>query len=59
MGTINSYKDLIVWQNNELAKLKFKWKMQNYSSKIKSDLKSRCYFFSLELIQLIDSLPKK
>lgn len=32
--------------------------MQNYSSKIKSDLKSRCYFFSLELIQLIDSLPK-
>lgn len=26
MGTINSYKDLIVWQNNELAKLKFKWK---------------------------------
>ena len=32
--------------------------MQNNSSKIKSDLKSRCYFFSLELIQLIDSLPK-
>lgn len=32
--------------------------MQNYNSKYKIDLKSRCYKFSLNLINLIDSLPK-
>ena len=30
--------------------------MQNHSSKFKSDLKSRCYRFSLNLIFFIDSL---
>lgn len=32
--------------------------MQKQNPKLKSDLKVRCYFFSLELISLIDSLPK-
>ena len=32
--------------------------MQNYNSKFKSDLKSRCYQFSLLLIDFIDGLPK-
>lgn len=33
--------------------------MQNYNSKFKSDLKSRCYHFSLNLIIFIDSLPNE
>ena len=31
--------------------------MQNYNSKFKSDLKTRCYKFSLDLLSFIDSLP--
>lgn len=31
--------------------------MQNYNSKFKSDLKTRCYKFSLDLIKLIDQIP--
>ncbi|RJQ24474.1 four helix bundle protein [Candidatus Parcubacteria bacterium] len=38
---------------------KSKFKMQNYNSKFKSDLKTRCYKFSLVIISLIDSLPNK
>lgn len=33
--------------------------MQNYNSKFKSDLKERCYKFSLEIISLTDALPQK
>jgi len=33
--------------------------MQNYSSKFKSDLKERCYKFSLNIIALADNLPNK
>ncbi|MBI2049301.1 four helix bundle protein [Candidatus Roizmanbacteria bacterium] len=33
--------------------------MQNHNSKFKSDLKSRCYRFSLDLIAFIDGLPNK
>ena len=33
--------------------------MQNYNSKFKSDLKTRCYRFSLDLITFIDSLPNQ
>lgn len=33
--------------------------MQNYSSKFKSDLKQRCFLFSLSIIKLTDSLPHK
>jgi four helix bundle protein len=33
--------------------------MQNNSSKFKSDIKQRCYDFSLQLISFIDTLPKK
>jgi len=33
--------------------------VQNYNSKFKSDLKARCYKFSLDIINLIDDLPKK
>ena len=33
--------------------------MQNYNSKVKSDLKTRCYRFSLALIAFIDSLPNE
>lgn len=31
--------------------------MQNHNSKFKSDLKIRCYKFSLGLINLVDTLP--
>ncbi len=31
--------------------------MQNYNLKFKSDLKSRCYRFSLDIIEFMDSLP--
>jgi four helix bundle protein len=33
--------------------------MQNYNPKFKSDLKLRCYQFSLDIIALADDLPKK
>ena len=33
--------------------------MQNYNSKFKSDLKERCYKFSLRIITLTDTLPNK
>ena len=33
--------------------------MQNYNSKFKSDLRERCFKFSLIIIELIDNLPKK
>jgi len=33
--------------------------MQNYNSKFKSDLKVRCYRFSLAIIAFIDTLPNK
>lgn len=33
--------------------------MQNYSSKSKSDIKERCYKFSLDIISMIDALPQK
>jgi four helix bundle protein len=33
--------------------------MQNYSSKFKIDLKSRCFKFSLDVIGLTDTLPNK
>lgn len=33
--------------------------MQNYNSKYKSDLKTRCYKFSLSIIAFIDTLPNK
>ncbi|MCL4353730.1 four helix bundle protein [Patescibacteria group bacterium] len=36
-----------------------KVKMQNYNAKFKSDLKTRCYHFSLSLIAFIDSLPNQ
>ncbi|MBP8591506.1 four helix bundle protein [Candidatus Shapirobacteria bacterium] len=33
--------------------------MQNYNSKSKSDLKKRCFEFSLAIIAFIDTLPNK
>ncbi len=33
--------------------------MQNYRSKFKSDLKTRCYRFSLDLMVFIDTLPNE
>ncbi len=33
--------------------------MQNHKLKFKSDLKNRCYNFSLKLIAFIDTLPNK
>lgn len=32
---------------------------ENYSTKFKSDLKGRCYRFSLDLIDFIDTLPNQ
>jgi four helix bundle protein len=31
--------------------------MQNQNLKLKTDLKYRCYYFSIEIIKLIDKLP--
>lgn len=36
-----------------------KVKTQNFNSKLKTDLKSRCYLFSLNVIRLADLLPSK
>jgi four helix bundle protein len=33
--------------------------VQNYNSKFKSDLKARCYNFSLNIVRLTDTLPNK
>jgi four helix bundle protein len=33
--------------------------MQNYNPKFKSDLRERCYRFSLSIIKLTDALPNK
>ena len=33
--------------------------MQNYNSKFKSDIRNRCYQFSIAIIELTDSLPQK
>ncbi len=33
--------------------------MQNYNSKFKSDLRQRCFQFSLRIIALADTLPNK
>jgi four helix bundle protein len=33
--------------------------MQSYNSKFKSDLKQRCFEFSLNIIKLMDNLPHK
>ena len=33
--------------------------MQNYNSKFKTDIKSRCYQLSLRIIALADTLPNK
>jgi len=33
--------------------------MQNYNSKFKSDIRDRCFKFSLAIITLTDSLPSK
>lgn len=33
--------------------------MQNYNAKPKTDLKTRCYKFSLDIIDFIDSFPQK
>lgn len=33
--------------------------MQNQNSKSKTDLKYRCYYFSIEVIKLIEKLPKE
>jgi len=33
--------------------------MQNYNSKFKSDLKQRCFEFSLNVIKLLELLPNK
>src|SRR3989344_3569140 len=38
---------------------KSKVKMQNHNSKCKSDLKTRCYQFSLRLIGFIETLPNQ
>ena len=35
------------------------FKIQNYNSKFKIDLKQRCFKFSLDVIALTDNLPKK
>jgi len=36
-----------------------KLKMQNHNPKLKSDLKYRCYYFSIDVIHLLETLPEK
>jgi len=38
---------------------KSKIKSQNYNSKLKTDLKYRCYYFSIAVIQFLELLPEK
>lgn len=45
--------------NQTLQGQKLEVKSQNHNLKFKSDLKARCYRFSLDLIILIDSLPNE
>jgi len=33
--------------------------VQNYNSKFKTDIRQRCYQFSLQILQLTDTLPNK
>ena len=41
---------LFIIQNSKL-------KMQNFNQKFKTDLRTRCYRFSLKVIAMVDSLP--
>lgn len=34
-------------------------KSQNYNAKVKTDLKQRCYYFSLQVIELMNHIPNK
>ena len=36
-----------------------KLKAQNYSSKLKTELRYRCYYFSIDIIKFIETLPEK
>ena len=36
-----------------------KLKVQNHNLKLKTELKYRCYYFSIEIIKLINKLPEK
>jgi four helix bundle protein len=36
-----------------------KLKTQNQSSKVKTELRERCYIYSIKIIKFIDALPKK
>ena len=33
--------------------------MQNHNSKLKTELKYRCYYFSVEVIKFLETLPEK
>ena len=35
-----------------------KWKMKNCNSKFKNDIRKRSYFYALQIIKLIEELPK-
>jgi len=36
-----------------------KFKTQNQNSKLKTELKYRCYYFSIQIIKLLETLPEK
>jgi four helix bundle protein len=38
---------------------KLKVKSQNYSSKVKTELKGRCYNYSVKIIKFLETLPEK
>ncbi len=50
---------MLIDESLSASSQKAKFKMQNYNSKFKSDLKDRCFKFSLDAIKLIDILPNK
>ncbi len=47
------------WRKNSMETQNAKIKSQNYNSNPKTDLKCRCYLFSIEIIKLINVLPDK
>ena len=36
-----------------------KLKSQNHSSKVKTELRERCYYYSVKIIKFLDTLPEK
>lgn len=45
------------WLRSETQNSKFK--VQNHNAKVKTDLRTRCYYFSIAVIKFLEQLPEK